>query len=454
MRWWLGLLPVICALPATAAAPEFTLEQFPVAGGAQIITIFGHLPGSSSVPLVSVLRDTLGDSDTVNDRLRYVWVLTSVQPTIPQRITGAIPFFYWRPDLGRKSGAGDHPKGPAPVFDMGAASRHVWSALAGSMLQVLALDPEGMLIRSSTRRYRINLEDQRRVHLLEGLAVVSQLAAASQTGDEPQQTLLSQQDLLNIETRLTLAGKMLGGLLPADKLPSAYIKERTRIEEMRAHNWDLLRQRAEANGLYFEPFGLNGSSTHALLWIASDDIDSDRKFDGKFLGISNPYRDARLQNWTGYREVRDGREMIPLALYALEYPKVPVDSSAGGLRAIIAFIAPSVSRMALRSNGFTRTSRIPERMISRRSLGSNWPWIATIGTPSASFSRRLTISCAFSTFSKLRKTASGASARSVRARSRALGYCSSLREMAAWPVAATAASRRSAISWSGQIRML
>ena len=318
MRWWvglfLGLFAVVCAFPASAAAPDFRVERFPIAGGAELITIFGRLPQSGSVPLVSVLRDTLGDRDSVNDRLRYVWVLTSVRPTVLQRVTGAIPFFYWRPDLGRNAD-----QRPAPVFDMGAASRRVWGTLAGSLLQVLALDSEGRLVRSSTRSYRNNLEDQGRVHLLEGLAVVSQLEEAPQT-----QTVLSEQELLDIETRLTLAGKTLGGLLPAEKLPAAYIKERTRVEEMRAHNWDLLRQRAEANGLYFEPFGMNGSSTHALLWIAVDDLNSARKFDGKFLGISNPYGDTRLRDWTGYREVRDGREMIPLALYGLEYPKVPL----------------------------------------------------------------------------------------------------------------------------------
>jgi hypothetical protein len=92
---------------------------------------------------------------------------------------------------------------------------------------------------------------------------------------------------------------------------------------MRGHNWELLRQRAEANGLYFEPFGFNGSSTHALLWVATADL-GDKKWDGQFLGIADPFRDPRLTNWTGYREVRDGREMIPLGLYALEYPKVPL----------------------------------------------------------------------------------------------------------------------------------
>ena len=141
-------------------------------------------------------------------------------------------------------------------------------------------------------------------------------------------TLLSEPELLEMQTRLTLAGQTMGGLLSADRLPSAYIKERMHSEEMRGHNWELLRQSAEANGLYFEPFGVNGSSTHALLWIAREDIPENGakppKFDGQFLGISDPYRDPRLKNWTGYHQIRDGKDMIPLGLYALEYPKVPL----------------------------------------------------------------------------------------------------------------------------------
>jgi hypothetical protein len=184
---------------------------------------------------------------------------------------------------------------------------------------VLALDPNGAIIRSSTRSYRNNLADHRRVHLLEGLAVLSELEDVPEVN-----SMLNQPELLEMETRLTLAGQPLGGLVTADKLPGAYVKQRTKTEEMRGHNWELLRQRAEANGLYFQPFGDPGSSTHALLWIATEDLESTRKFDGQFLGIADPFHDPRLRRWTGYREVRDGKEMIPLAMYGLEYPKVPL----------------------------------------------------------------------------------------------------------------------------------
>ena len=314
--WFLLMFAVGSALGAT---PEFRVERFPVAGGAELLTVLGRVPNADSddvtyVPLLSVLRDTLGDDNPQNNRLRYVWVLTSARPSLLQRAAGSLPFFYWRPDTVRRA---DHT--PVPVLDLGATSHVVWRNLAGQVTQVLALDPNGAIVRSSTRSYRNNLADHRRVHLLEGLAVLTELE------DEPDVTTwLHEPELLEMETRLALAGQTLGGLVTADKLPTAYVKQRTRTEEMRGHNWELLRQRAEANGLYFQPFGDPGSSTHALLWIATEDLDSDRAFDGQFLGIADPFHDPRLRRWTGYREVRGGKEMIPLAMYGLEYPKVPL----------------------------------------------------------------------------------------------------------------------------------
>ncbi|HLX43208.1 MAG TPA: hypothetical protein VKR43_07225 [Bryobacteraceae bacterium] len=318
-RWSVWFLPIFAIGSVYCSTPEFRVENFPVAGGAELLTVFGRLPDAgrsdeSYVPLLSVLRDTLGDENPQNNRLRYVWVLTSARPSLLQRAAGSLPFFYWRPDSVRNA---DHR--PVPVLDLGATSHVVWRSLAGQMTQVLALDPNGAIVRSSTRSYRNNLADHRRVHLLEGLAVLSELE------DEPDvKNLLHEPELLEMETRLALAGQTLGGLVTADKLPTAYVKQRTRTEEMRGHNWELLRQRAEANGLYFEPFGDPGSSTHALLWIATEDLDNNRAFDGQFLGIADPFHDERLRRWTGYREVRDGKEMIPLAMYGLEYPKVPL----------------------------------------------------------------------------------------------------------------------------------
>jgi hypothetical protein len=331
MRWLCLLLPGL----ALAAPPQFRVERHAVPGGAELLTIFGHHSDGRQyargveIPLLSVLRDTLGDDDPHNDRLRYVWVLTSARPKLLERAVAALPFFYWRASLGSRT-----PRTPPPLLDLGDTRRHVWSALAGTLTQVMALDPNGALLRSSTRSYRSNASDHRRAHLAEGLSVVSQLENSPVAGD------LEPPELLELEARLALAGKPLGGLVDQEHLLEAYFKERTRREETRGRNWELLRQCAEANGLYFLPLGLDPSRTHALLLVAREDLAARRQFDARFLGIANPYTDARLQRWRGLTVVAhfdpDGRwvetpagggwsrELIPLALYSLDHPKVPL----------------------------------------------------------------------------------------------------------------------------------
>lgn len=331
MRWAALIFPVV----ALAATPEFRVERQPVANGAELLTVFSSQPDSTAeIPLVSVLRDTLGDKDPGNDRLRYIWVLTSARPTVLQHVAAFVPFFYWRPDLGKNMDAK-----PGAILDLGDTSKVVWNALGQSLVQAAAIDSNGALLRASTRRYRANLADQRQVNLMEGLAIVSQLEKMPED-----QAQFSEPELLEMQARLVLAGKTLGGLVTPERLPEAYYKNRVQTEEIRGHNWELLRQRAEANGLYFDPLGFAGSRTHALLWVAREDLLSSggapRKFDGRFLSISDPFNDSRLKNWTGYTQTRYfdeaglpveagtpgavSRELIPLALYALEYPKVPL----------------------------------------------------------------------------------------------------------------------------------
>src|SRR5688572_17306008 len=94
------------------------IEKIAVAGGAELLTVHARLGGLESdtndkwVPMVSILRDTLGDLNSENDRLRYVWPLTYTRPTIKQRLAAAIPFFYTQ--------VGNKPKvskgAPPPAF--------------------------------------------------------------------------------------------------------------------------------------------------------------------------------------------------------------------------------------------------------------------------------------------------------------------------------------------------
>jgi hypothetical protein len=329
---------VTVALVAAASpvpGPQLRLESRPVGTGAELLTVFWSFPekgGVIDVPLVALLRDTLGDDNPENDRLRYVWVLTSASPTLLQRAAASIPFFYWHPGLGKPGSGKDDGRTPAPSLDLGAVSHPVWESLAGSATQAIALNSNGTLLRASSQRYRANSVDLQHARLMEALAVLTELEKDPQAS-----ALLSEGERVELDSRLTLAGQTLGGFVDAKKLPQAYLKQRVQTEETRGHNWELLRQKAEANGLYFEPLGLDQEATHALLWVSKEDAlapgSQDRHFDGGLLGISNPFGDPRLKKWSGYsvrRTFQEGtpeehtEELIPLGLYALDYPKVPL----------------------------------------------------------------------------------------------------------------------------------
>jgi hypothetical protein len=320
-------------------ARAYRIQQVPVRGGAELVTVYGHAPTSEpgaqrlEIPLVSVLRDTVGSSDPDSARLRYVWILTSTRPTLVQRTASALSFVWFR--TGGKQHANQV---PSPVLDLASPAKSVWSHLAGNSLQALQFDGLGMTIRSSTRSYRGNFNDYRQ------LQIYRALGALNAVEQEPaNQGVWAGNEFINLYSRLNLADRTFGGLVREENLPKAYDKEISRREEIRGHNWELLRQRAELNGLYFDPLALPGQApTQAMLWIARDELDvrENHPFDRQFLGIANPWTDQRLAHWTGYSETRyfdeehrpvpagtpgsHAIEMIPLALYSLDYPRVPL----------------------------------------------------------------------------------------------------------------------------------
>lgn len=330
---------------APAAAPAesvFRFETLPVASGAEILTIFGRLDGvprgaaadTSDVPLVSVLRDTLGDAERDNDRLRYVWVHTFTSPTARQRAASAVPFLYAR--VGNKNRAGRD--APPHLLDLGTPERDVWRKIFLSSLQALLVDPASAAAKASTRTYRRNLDDYRRAHVVRALAVLTLYEAGA--GGE---SIFTPQELKDIQGRLTLTQKTLGGLVDDIYLRQVEQKQASNWLDARGHNWELLRQRAEAEGLYFEPLLLpDGSATHALLWTSREDVarNRGRKFGDRFLNLKSPWGDERLRKWDGYTEARffdaenrrvaEGTpgakrvEMIPLAVYGLDHPRIPV----------------------------------------------------------------------------------------------------------------------------------
>ncbi len=324
--------------PAVALSQILRLERVEVAGGAELITVHAKFAGLEStendnwVPLVSILRDTLGDNNAENNRLRYVWPLTYTRPTTKQRLAAAIPFFYAR--VGNKEKLS---KTPPPALDLASPESEVWDKIFWAALQNILLDPYGTPIKASTSSYRRNSNDYRRSHIIRALSVLALYQAVKG------ESAFTSSEMAAIQGRLLLSEKTFGGLVDDSKLQTYYTKKTTQARDERGHNWELLRQRAEAESLYFEPLLMpDGSATHALVWVAKRDLTKQpgTRYSSRFLNIANPWTDKRLLNWQGYAETRyfdsenhpvdsqtpgaEAVEMIPLGLYGLDNPKIPL----------------------------------------------------------------------------------------------------------------------------------
>ena len=330
-------------LPKKPAGPSpFRIETLPVGSDAQLLTVFGSLDGlkadgsaaGAEVPLVSILRDTLGDADAENDRLRYVWMLTYTRPTALQRVASAVPFLYGR--VGGKKKAST--KGvPPPVINLADPKRDLWHSFMWLAFQNIVVNPYGLAAKASTSALRRNSDSYRQAHIMRALAILSLYEA--ETGSE---SAFTHAESAEIQGRLTLTGKTVGGLINDSYLDEVLRRQNSRLLDTRGHNWELLRQRAETEGLYFEPLTMpGGEATHALVYVSREDLarSKGRKFGSRFLNIKSPWSDSRLARWDGHTETRfvdaEGRlvaegtegarkvELIPLALYGLDFPKIP-----------------------------------------------------------------------------------------------------------------------------------
>jgi hypothetical protein len=324
--------------PTAALSQILRLERVEIPGGAELITVHAKLAGLEStendkwIPLVSILRDTLGDNNAENNRLRYIWPLTYTRPTMKQRLAAAIPFFYTR--VGNKEKL---TKTPPPALDLAAPESEVWDKIFWTALQGILLDPYGTPIKASTSSYRRNTSDYRRSHIIRALSVLALYEAVKG------ESALTPSEMATIQGRLLLSQKTFGGLVDDSNLQNYYAKRTTQARDERGHNWELLRQRAESESLYFEPLLMpDGSATHALLWVAKRDLikQPGSNYSGRFLNIANPWTDKRLLKWQGYVETRyfdsennpvdsqtpgaEAVEMIPLGLYGLDNPKIPM----------------------------------------------------------------------------------------------------------------------------------
>lgn len=321
--------------------PQSYWTASPVGQTAQLLTLHNRATqtGSSDgkdLPVVSLLRDTLGDDTRENDRLLYVWLLPSASRPLTQKLVAAVPFVFWR--LG--SGPGDvSPRDLRPLLNLNAPQHPVMSEVRRSVLQWAAFDPLMMPVRASSRMYRANDLDDERLKLEETITYLRSAPTA-----ETDEVIPTGQELNTVIARLELRKRLLGGLFD-DKAASRYgLESQFDAERIRSRNWELLRQCAEKGGLYFESISLgNQKDQYGLLWfpqgISGPPSGTSLKPIWKLLNIKDPWHDDRLKKAFGHysREIDTAEfdhsselspehpvTMVPIALYSLNYAKFPL----------------------------------------------------------------------------------------------------------------------------------
>lgn len=319
---------------------DFRIEKMPVKGGAEIITVFAKLKGvkrspdepAKEIPLVSVLRDTLGDEIVENDSLRYLWMLTYTRPSFVQRASAIVPFLYMRTQ--NKRSVGNKP--PPPVIDLEPTDKQMWNRIFWLAFRGLILNDISSIARTPTLHYRDNVRNYQQTAIVRALALISLYEAANN------EKILSDVEMREIQARLTISDSFFAPLMQKENLERIYSKEITLSRDIIGQNWELLRQTTESQGLIFDPLGMpDGKTTHALVWTTEEDIaaNKNKKYDGRFLNFKNPWKDQNLTKWKGYKEVRwydaENRQvapdtpgakkqtLIPLGLYGLDFPKIP-----------------------------------------------------------------------------------------------------------------------------------
>lgn len=302
----------------------------PVGDSAQLLTLFCRACGVSKgteedVPLISVLRDTLGDKSDENDRVTYLWLLTYAHPRMGQRILSAVPFFYWRIAKGSNSVTKHDTQ---PFMDLSAPENPMMARVGQDLLQWTAFDPMMTPVRASTHAYGTNRQEDERLHIEEAISYLRQAPVSNDS------TALTQVQLDTVIGKLKLREILLGGLGTDNQAARVGMQSEFEQERIRSRNGELLREWAEKTGLIFEPLNLNGNQARsAILWFPQSKSAEPENLSlqsiWKLLAIRNPWTDERLRNWKGpvYERTFDKNRLvsvIPLAVYSLDYPKQPL----------------------------------------------------------------------------------------------------------------------------------
>lgn len=319
-------------VPEPAVQERLVVERTPLQSGAEIVTIFGSTDGGADTPIVAILDDTLGDDDPANDQLRYVWVFTYCPPSLKQKVLACIPFNYVRAST-RVAKEGSV---PPVIHDFSKYRRSAWRSLAFYGAQLAFIDPAGLLFRAGSRTYLRNEDAYRGAHLENALSVIESVRS------QPDATEFHERSTDASLGQFVMRGKV-GAFLNAEHLGDAARAHASTSRKNVGRNWELLRQRAEEEGLFFEPIASTSLlPAHAIVWVSADDVarsPRNREFHSRFLNMASPWSDNRLRQWEGYTRKYyvepSGRysvepaagstavEMIPLAVYGLDFSRIP-----------------------------------------------------------------------------------------------------------------------------------
>ena len=255
-------------------------------------------------------------------------------PSLWQKFTASLPFFYYSAVKNRKPGGGV----PAPLLDLGNPKKGTWRRLTEAIAADQFSGWGRNAFRLTSRSYRGNVGDYRKLHLWQTVTAIS---AAESTASPRLST--GNMGFPALGARLVLATRPLGGFVSEKYLQAAWERQSHQSSVNRGHNWELLRQKSEENGFRFQPLSLAGHKNNfALLWAEqpSPMAAAPQNFKGKFLGISNSFThksscelNRSAQTWDldkqGNRVTEDApgaraETMTPLALYALDHPRVPL----------------------------------------------------------------------------------------------------------------------------------
>lgn len=342
--------------PGERPEPTFSWQVHQLPDNAELVTLSGRFDHDApsgegahaqrqrqhliddSVPLLSVLRDTLGteSSSATGNHLLSLWLFTDSTPSMRRRILSALPFNYHRTN-------DNNPPSRAHLTrlaDLGTPEAHPFSSLGHDIVQWTLLDGIAMPVRASSRSYRTNELGEKRLYLEEASTFL-QLARESGAPCP-----LSEVEMNHIIARLRLLKQSFGGLTGDRNLDAMAEAQELSRHVAEGRNWEILRQAAEKTGLIFEPLEVGDAiGEYAMLWyspqsIVPEDSSPATRNVFKILNISNVRHDRHLEHWKGDEEVRafdvngallprgesgvTKRELIPLAVYSLDYNRQPL----------------------------------------------------------------------------------------------------------------------------------